>query len=953
MSTEPDDTLLQTGQGQSEARAASKPNAPPTIEGYKLEELLGAGSFGEVWGGVQERTGQKVAVKLLIRRESLGWDSFRHELELLREVSDHPYIVGLIDADLSGEVPYLVMPWLAQGSLAERTPDRAHSLGWIEQISKALQHTHNKGLLHCDLKPTNILLDDGLLVRLADFGQSRLLGAEGSWGTLGWMPPEQAALNSPNVRWDIYALGATSYFLLTGEKPRLNSRDLQHVSETATLSERFARYQQLLESKPLIPVKSLAPWVDQDLADLVESCLQLDPEKRPSSMSEFLEDLRRRESGEPLLCRRPWTIRYRGWRFIKRPLVATSLLFIVLAFWGLSYANAQLRKVNIQVTEALNKVTENQVESLIERGLTGEGTDPFLSLLLWVRALQSDPENDFLRSRIKAPKVRLEFCDTIDFKAQGPQIPKCFFHQGKVIMKVSTEAGEKLISWELETGARNVLDIAPAFEVGPNKGLTVEQLDKDEQARVRHSHDRSLVSEDKSVLATMTDRPDRNRVKMVRVKDGEEIGHMEVAGRPWETSLSKDGGLFLTTSPSGSQLWSSQGEALTPNLRNDSNPGFEMGLAEIRSDGKWFTTWTSKEIRVYSVHQPSDLKLGDSDHEFLAFNPEGRLLLGEHLDPKAGGDPVITSWNLDDGTSETLDQPSGPDGQGRVFVLNEGGFWPIAGNYSNFRMPVGDATPDGQLAAVSLDVGVMIFGRETEPTIWKHPRAQAMALSTDGRYIAVAVGPELTIRDWRAQRTILQTELSTDIELLSANDDTLAVQDGPTLRCHDLDTGRELYAKPGQVASVLSENGELISGERGLTNVWDASSGELRFSLRAQGQFRVSPNSRYITLIHERKARIVDLNTGRDLVRPQYFPDRISQMTYGNGRIAFLTTAGEVRVVKLDSQSSLSSRKLQTQVEVWTGMTLDGGSGQARMLTVSEWKERKESLERVPGGTTD
>ncbi len=319
-----DETLFQSDDQQNQAQKASLP-ATPRLEGYQLQQKLGTGAFGEVWGGIQNSTGQRVAVKFFLQTHSNDLNYIRSELERLREVCDHPSVVGLIDADLEHEPAYFVMPWLARS--LERwigIPSAQQAGEWLKQLAQGLQHTHDKGLLHCDLKPSNVMLDEADLVRLADFGQSRQQG-DGvvAWGTLGYMAPEQALLgseaagSSPSARWDVYGLGATFYRVLTGRCPYLSDLQLTEL-QTLPLEQRLPRYREILLTSQLIPARALHPNLDQDLSDLLGACLRTDPDQRVSGMALILQDLKRRRRGEPLLCRQPWSPAYRLGKWARR-----------------------------------------------------------------------------------------------------------------------------------------------------------------------------------------------------------------------------------------------------------------------------------------------------------------------------------------------------------------------------------------------------------------------------------------------------------------------------------------------------------------------------------------------------------------------------------------------------------------------------------------------------------
>ena len=362
-----------------------------------MERLLGSGTFGSVWSGTQSRTGLSVAVKVL--NENLGseWGSLQNEVRRLRELVEHPHIVSLLDADLTHNPPFFVMPWLKRGSLADlkewvplSTIAPAQG-GWFRQLAQALQFTHDKGFLHCDLKPSNVLIDEQGHLRVVDFGQS-VLHADTSvaLGTLGWMAPEQGLQGVPSVRWDIYGLGATIYFLLTSAFPRWTPEDRASLASLGA-RQRLATYAQILASRPQLDLRRRRPDLDRDLVALVEACLALQPERRPSSAAEVLQDLDNRARRDPLLCRRPWSLGYRLSTMVRKPAVAVGLVGAT-ALAGLASASyLSLSRANIKA--------ENLITSLmIERGRIAQETSHFdEAQLWWAAALQRRPHEPGLR----------------------------------------------------------------------------------------------------------------------------------------------------------------------------------------------------------------------------------------------------------------------------------------------------------------------------------------------------------------------------------------------------------------------------------------------------------------------------------------------------------------------------------------------------------------------------
>lgn len=392
-----EDTILQGDSGLQEARQASNTTDKPQLTGYELQYQLGRGSFGQVWAGTQKSTGQAVAIKFFLEGD-LSY--IRRELDRLREVSDHFAVVGLVDADLDHQPPYFVMPLLARSLAEESRPETPVAARWLSQLSAGLRHSHEKGLLHCDLKPSNVMLDESGTARLVDFGQSRQQG-DGvvAWGTLGYMAPEQAALgteqehSSPATAWDIYGLGATMYRLLTGFCPYWSEEELGLLMRLP-LAQRLRKYRQHLQLARLIPVRRVNGRVDQDLADLVEACLRKEPSHRPESMGSVLEDLRRREQGLPLLCRRPWSWSYLVYKWSRRPaLVAATLATIGLVGSGL-YSYQRISLANQELRQTVQQLT-------VQQAMQAQRSQEFEEAQLWwCQALKNRPEDPVLRMRL-------------------------------------------------------------------------------------------------------------------------------------------------------------------------------------------------------------------------------------------------------------------------------------------------------------------------------------------------------------------------------------------------------------------------------------------------------------------------------------------------------------------------------------------------------------------------
>ncbi len=255
---------------------------------YKLLGYLGSGGMSSVYLAEHTLMRRKQAIKVLPKKR-VGDASYldRFRLEALATAAlDHPNIVRAYDIDNEGDVHYLVMEYVpgrdlqsmvnAQGPLAY--PDAAN---YVMQAAEGLQHAHESGLIHRDVKPANLLLDSSGRIKILDLGLAlftrdgeaslTLLHNENVLGTADYLAPEQA-LSSHDVdsRADIYGLGCTLYYLLTGHPP----------FPDGTLAQRIAKHQ-----------TKLPPDVRQDRADcpasLVQICfkmMQKDPKHRYQSM---------------------------------------------------------------------------------------------------------------------------------------------------------------------------------------------------------------------------------------------------------------------------------------------------------------------------------------------------------------------------------------------------------------------------------------------------------------------------------------------------------------------------------------------------------------------------------------------------------------------------------------------------------------------------------------------
>lgn len=306
-----DRTLDQSPRQQAWAQRWSAGLDHFQVPGYVLQHRLGQGSFGEVWLAFEKNTGREVAIKFFARHQGLDWPLLKREVGKLVQVIAERRVVQLLAVGWEAEPPYFVMEYLEGGSLADRlhhgTVPVKEAVGLFREIAEALVHLHGKAILHCDLKPANVLLDSQGRVRLADFGQARRAGEAGpAVGTLFYTAPEQARPEArPDVRADIYALGAVLYTLLTGGAPYETEEVSHDLASTDSVAKRITRYREHIEAAEPATGHHRVEGVDRALREIIDRCLARDPAARYENVQQVIDALdarRRQRANRPLVA---------------------------------------------------------------------------------------------------------------------------------------------------------------------------------------------------------------------------------------------------------------------------------------------------------------------------------------------------------------------------------------------------------------------------------------------------------------------------------------------------------------------------------------------------------------------------------------------------------------------------------------------------------------------------
>jgi hypothetical protein len=345
-----DRTVVQDDAERARSKDRSEALPRPEVPGYEMERQLGAGSYGEVWLAIHKNTGRRVAIKFFSRFKGLDWPLLKREVGKLVEVVSERRVVHLLHVGWDADPPYYVMEFLSGGSLADRLSGRTlpvrDTVGVMREVAEALVYLHGKAILHCDLKPANVLLDDRGQIRLADFGQARLSSEAGpAVGTLFYMAPEQAEDGArPDVRSDIYSLGALAYTMLTGKPPYARASGSEGIASSGSTQERIERYKKLIDDSPSPAEHHRVEGIDRAFAAIVDRCLEKNPERRFENVPQVLESLAVRDR-----------------RTTRKPLVVLGLLgplALLMAFAGVGlWARQQA------VSRATAALTQEMLES--------------------------------------------------------------------------------------------------------------------------------------------------------------------------------------------------------------------------------------------------------------------------------------------------------------------------------------------------------------------------------------------------------------------------------------------------------------------------------------------------------------------------------------------------------------------------------------------------------------
>ena len=313
----------------------------PEVRGYVLEEVIGRGGAGVVWRGVQEGTLREVAVKFLGPWQGVGLAELRFEREA--EIAgglEHENIVRVFDSGESGSGRWLAMELVdgptVDGWVALEDPPLRRRMEVFAGICAGVRHAHQRGVIHRDLKPGNVLMAIDGTPKVADFGLARrvegeslevTLTREGDvFGSLAWMAPEQVAgkWEEVDVLSDVYALGALLYSVVAG-RPPVDPGLAPAALAAAIRAGDFPSLRRVRAGTP------------RDIETMVERCMAVEKGRRYQSAAEVEEEVRRWLRGDPIRARAASPFYWVGKKLRRHWVPAAAVVVVAVAGAGVAW----------------------------------------------------------------------------------------------------------------------------------------------------------------------------------------------------------------------------------------------------------------------------------------------------------------------------------------------------------------------------------------------------------------------------------------------------------------------------------------------------------------------------------------------------------------------------------------------------------------------------------------
>lgn len=722
--------------------------------GYDLIEEIARGGMGIVYRAVQHGSQRQVAIKMLLAEQAatpVMMERFRAEAEAIASL-EHPNILPIYETGETEGRPFYSMKLVAGGTLRERIaefrgkPREAARL--IAVTARAVHYAHQRGILHRDLKPGNILLNGpDLTPFVADFGiakwlerDSRLTLEPTALGTPHYISPEQAAGVSATLTTaaDVYSLGAILYELLAGRPP--------FVGDTALETLR------LVAQTPAPAPRSLEASIPADLEVICLKCLAKEPAGRYGSAAALAEDLERWLEGRTIVAR-PARPPERLWRWAKRnpALAGVSATVIALVFAiavGSTIAAARLRVSNQRAVAAEKRAREElRAASLSEAKATVKGGglgQRFATLEALRRAAEVRLGPDLRTEAFAAlmlPDVKVDNTWSDRHAANSPAafdsaMSRYVVETAPGVLSLRKEADHQELA-KLSSPSENprVLSIAP-FSSDDSKVAArfandvVRVYDAISSRLLFEIAERPVITSARAFAYDFGFTPDGKElaislpdggISFHDVTDGHEVGRLAASTAPAAIAFSPDGKKIALAAKMGREVevYDRASGRLEQKL---SHPEVVFHIVWRPGDSGQLAV-SSRDTRVYlwdatTGRQIHALRGHEGIVPLVAFHPNGKILASSSRDFS------VRFWDVESGAC----------------ILNAHGIYgepAMRFSRDGIRLALGSEGPQLSTAQVAIDAPCRELFR-CDPGDWYH-RVSGMSVSPDGELVAITL----------------------------------------------------------------------------------------------------------------------------------------------------------------------------------------------------------------------
>jgi WD40 repeat protein/predicted Ser/Thr protein kinase len=989
-------------EGTRRTLAAPSPPLPLTIARYRVVRVLGEGGMGTVYEAEQDNPRRTVALKVLrpVLASAPLLKRFAQEVQILGRLH-HPGIAQVYDAGVAeGGQPYFAMELITGVPLDRYAREHAlDSRGRLELIAKvcdAVQHAHEKGVIHRDLKPGNILVEESGQPKVLDFGVARATGADLATttaqteagqllGTLAYMSPEQVAADPPAIdrRCDVYALGVMLYELLAHRRPY----SLEHLP----LPE-VARV--IREHEPS-RLGLIDAHLRGDVETIVARALEKDKARRYASAGDLASDVRRYLNNEPIHAR-PASALYYLRKFARRhkALVGGVLGVIAALAAGAVVSLLYAVRADHNAREASQNERKARYQTYRARLAAAGAALSNHDVAAAARQLDAAPEEfrgwewNHLHSQLDDSSGVLQTsADGSVFLLGGPE----GLRVGTVTaagVRVTDPDGRECLTLPLEP-------VRQASLVQTRDGLWIVEFVGDRVVRLRDATGRVRAVVDEpgnttpSIVAVSADGKQMaiGWGNTPRGRDRSEV-YETASGKKRAACGGHEGGIWgLAFSPDGSQvascgednktrLWDTTTGKLTAEMRGHTS---KVHCVVFRPDGaRLLTASADGTVRQWDVQTGAEeppYERHTGEVLAAAYSPDGRLIAS------GGTDRAVRVWQAadrqdvavlrghardvtelafsKDGSRLASASRAGHSGDGsvRFWGVDPGAGLPVLRGHTSYVYPVA-YSPDGRwIASGSWDKKVLLWDARTGELCadLRHlGTVFTLAFSPDSSWLVTGCDEDDRLRIWDLATAEMQQLIKGPGNRLigvavSPDGKTLAACDiQRKMSIYEVATGRAVASGTGS-ALAYSPDGRWLAGageDDKVLCLWDARTLQpaAQFTGHTEGIWSVafSPDGRQLLSAggRDRTVRVWDVSTGSgraleghtDLVFATVFHP-------GGTRVA---SAGRDRAIWLwDLASGEEVARLQGHRNyVWSlafspdGATLVSGSGDG---TVRLW----------------